>query len=56
MLTPNMRYAELEGSYLIPEVRQIIKNAVRWAEPVMRREEISCPHAEVTPEAKWANK
>ena len=47
---------ETNRSYYIPEVRQIIKNAVRWAVPVMRREEISCPHAEVTPEAKWANK
>ena len=47
---------ETDRSYYIPEIRQIIKNAVRWAVPVMRREEISCPHAEVTPEAKWANK
>ena len=47
---------ETNRSYYIPEIRQIIKNAVRWAVPVMRREEISCPHAEVTPEAKWANK
>ena len=47
---------ETQGSYLIPEVRQIIKNAVRWAMPTMRRDNLDCPHAQEKPEAKWANK
>jgi len=38
----------------VPEVRQIIKNAVRWAAPVMRIPELYCPHAEITPEKKYA--
>ena len=36
-----------------PEVRRILKNAVRWAAPAMRIAEISCPHAEVSAEAKY---
>ena len=45
---------ETQGSYLIPEVRQIIRNAAKWAAPVMRIPELYCPHAEITPEKKWA--
>ena len=45
---------ETQGSYLIPEVRQIIRNAAHWAAPVMRIPELYCPHAEITPEKKYA--
>ena len=44
---------ETQRSYYVPEVRKILKNAVRWAAPVMRIPEISCPHAEVSAEAKY---
>ena len=45
---------ETNRSYFIPEIRQIIKNAVRWAAPAVRRDVIDCPHAQVSPEAKYA--
>lgn len=45
---------ETQPSYYVPEVRKILKNAVRWAAPVKRISEISCPHAEVSAEAKYA--
>lgn len=44
---------ETQRSYFVPEVRRILKNAVRWAAPAMRIAEISCPHAEVSAEAKY---
>ncbi len=47
---------ETNRSYFIPEVRQIIKNAVRWAAPTMRREKIDCPHLQVSAEAAYAAK
>ena len=45
---------ETQRSYYIPEVRQIIRNAAKWAAPVMRISELYCPHAEITPEKKYA--
>jgi len=45
---------ETQRSYYNPNVRRILKNAVRWAAPVKRISEISCPHAEVSAEAKYA--
>ena len=46
---------ETQGSYLIPEVRQIIRNAAKWAAPVIRiADAYNCPHAEITPEKKFA--
>jgi len=35
---------ETYGSYFIPEVRQILRNAAHWAAPSYRVEEIPCPH------------
>ena len=49
---------ETQRSYYVPEVRQVIKNAVRWANPVMKIEvpgpekDFPCPHAQVSAEAK----
>lgn len=47
---------ETQRSYFVPEVRQIIKNAVRWAAPAMRIPEISCPHAAESAEEKYAKR
>lgn len=44
---------ETQRSYYVPEVRQIIKNAVRWAKPTLRRANLNCPHAKEIPEAKY---
>lgn len=44
---------ETQPSYFVPEVRQIIKNAVRWANPVVRVPNLDCPHAKVRPEAQY---
>ena len=47
---------ETQGSYLIPEVRQIIRNAAKWAAPVLRKDDAYvCPHAEITPEKAYAD-
>lgn len=35
---------ETNPTYHIPEVQTIIKNAVKWAMPLYRAEEIPCPH------------
>lgn len=35
---------ETNPTYHIPEVQTIIKNAVRWAMPLYRVDEIPCPH------------
>ncbi len=43
---------ETNASYKHPVVQQILKNAVRWAVPVLRRETLESPHAKVSPEAK----
>ncbi len=43
---------ETNPSYKHPMVQQIIKNAVRWAKPVVRKEALVSPHAPVSPEAK----
>lgn len=43
---------ETNPSYFDPNVRQILRNAVKWAKPAMRVEPLTCPHAEVSPEAK----
>lgn len=37
---------EANPTYYIPEIQQIIKNAVRWAEPQIRLDEIICPCVE----------
>jgi len=37
-------------------VRQIIKNAVRWAAPTYRIEKIECPHIKPSPEELYAQK
>ncbi|MEE1199743.1 MAG: ThuA domain-containing protein [Christensenellales bacterium] len=47
---------ENQRSYYVPEVRRILKNAVRWARPSLRREELSCPHAQVSAEERYANR
>ena len=44
---------ETQPSYYVPEVRRIIKNAVRWANPVCRIDKIDCPHAAVRPEDQY---
>ena len=44
---------ETQPSYYVPEVRQILKNAVRWAAPTVRVDNLNCPHAAVAPEAKY---
>ena len=44
---------ETNKSYFNEHVRTIIRNAVKWAEPVVRIDEISCPHTEIPPEAKY---
>ena len=44
---------ETQPSYYVPEVRRIIKNAVRWAKPVCRLEKIECPHAKIRPEDRY---
>ena len=47
---------ETQPSYYVPEVRRIIKNAVRWAKPVCRLEKIECPHAKIRPEDRYKKK
>ena len=37
-------------TYYIPQVQQILTNAVRWAAPQEIIDEIVCPHAEISPE------
>ncbi len=37
---------ETGNSFFVPEVRQIWRNAARWAAPVARVEELTCPHTE----------
>ena len=44
---------ETNKSYFNEYVRRIIRNAVKWANPVMRVGEFSCPHAEISPESKY---
>ena len=39
-------------TYYIPQVQQILTNAVRWAAPHEIIDEIVCPHAEISPEQK----
>ena len=39
-------------AYYIPQVQQILTNAVRWAAPHEIIDEIVCPHAEISPEQK----
>jgi len=47
---------ETNWSYHNPYVRQIIKNAVRWAAPTYRIEKIECPHITPSPEELYAQK
>ena len=35
---------ETAKSFFVPEVRQIYRNAARWAAPVLRTDSIDCPH------------
>lgn len=44
---------ETYPSYYNENVRKIIRNAVRWANPTRRVAPMSCPHAEVAPEEKY---
>lgn len=36
---------ESHPTYYIPEVRQVIKNAVKWAAPTYRASELTCPNS-----------
>ena len=47
---------ETNRSYFVPEIRQILKNGVRWAAPTLRRDTIDCPHAEISAERRYAEK
>lgn len=42
---------ETSPSYHNPLILKIIENAVRWAAPVMWRENLDCPHAAESPES-----
>lgn len=44
---------ETNRSYFNEYVRLIIRNAVKWAKPTVRVAELSCPHAQVSPESKY---
>ncbi|MBE5773852.1 MAG: trehalose utilization protein ThuA [Clostridiales bacterium] len=44
---------ETYPSYHNENVRKVILNAVRWANPTRIVAPLSCPHAEVSPEAKY---
>lgn len=44
---------ETNSAYYNPNVRQIIRNAVKWAQPVMRVGELTCPNAVESPEERW---
>lgn len=44
---------ETQRSYYVPEVRRILRNAVHWAAPAMRVEELSCPHVSPSAEERW---
>ncbi len=46
---------ETNPSYYNPCVRQIIRNAVKWAKPVMHIDSLECPCAWESPEAKRWN-
>ena len=35
---------ETGNSFFVPEVQQVYRNAARWAAPVLRVNEIDCPH------------
>lgn len=42
-------------TFHIKDIQTIIKNAVRWAAPVaIRQKPLSAPHAEISPESKYA--
>lgn len=47
---------ETNKSYFNPYVRKILLNAVKWAKPVIRLDEIKFPHAAVSPEQAWREK
>lgn len=44
---------ETNKSYFNENVRKIIRNAVKWAKPAMRVQELTCPHTEISPESKY---
>ncbi len=46
---------ETSPSYHNPYVKKIIENAVRWAAPVMWRENLDCPNVLEAPEDKYRN-
>ena len=46
---------ETNRSYYNPWVRQVLKNAVRWAAPTLRRNDnFECPHSPVSAEERYA--
>ena len=47
---------ETNPSYLNPYVLKVIENAVRWAAPVMWRENLECPNIVESPESKYLKK
>ena len=44
---------ETNRSYFNENVRKIIRNAVKWAKPAMRVNELVCPNAAESPESKY---
>ncbi len=46
---------ETSPSYHNPYVKKIIENAVRWAAPVMWRENLDCPNVLEPPESRYQN-
>ena len=44
---------ETQRSYYVPEVRRVLKNAVRWAAPRTRRAELICPHVSPSAEERY---
>ena len=47
---------ETNPSYHNPYVLKVIENAVRWAAPVMWRENLECPNIVESPESKYLKK
>lgn len=44
---------ETNWSYHNEHIQRIIRNAVRWCAPTIRRDVIECPHAAESPESKY---
>lgn len=43
---------EVNTAYQNPNIRQILVNAARWAQPTAQRPNLDCHHVDVTPEEK----